>query len=107
MALNVRDKLSYARTVEFTATLRHVAKGCVCSAVEFEWGGSSTASQTSCLACVLDFVDGINGSSGRDPKGVAESSLIGYLYLCTSLRCLLLMHIGGLKPQQKSMREES
>lgn len=31
-----------ALTVEFSASLRHVAEGCVCSAVEFEWGGMST-----------------------------------------------------------------
>lgn len=44
-----------ALTVEFSATQRHVAEGCVCLAVEFEWGGISTVSQTSHpVFCVSD-----------------------------------------------------
>lgn len=53
--------------VEFSATLRHVAEGCVCSAVEFEWGGMSTVPPSSRPAfCVLMFVDGICRSSTKE-----------------------------------------
>lgn len=53
--------------VEFSATLCHVAEGCVCSAVEFEWGGMSTVPPTSRPAsCVLMLVDGICRSRTKE-----------------------------------------
>lgn len=55
-----------ALMVEFSATLRHVAEGCVCSAVEFEWGGMSTVPPTSRPAfCVLMLVNGIFAGAGQ------------------------------------------